>query len=107
MPGAGDGLTVVSAMRHANPRAVTLLLSAFPDVNAAAHAILLQADEILVKPMDFEALVKVIRRRLLEGPFDARVIEPVATILDREAQSTTNHWYKRVMNEPKLTTIQL
>jgi len=107
MPGAGDGLTVVSAMRHANPKAVTLLLSAFPDVNAAAHAILLQADEILVKPMDFESLVKVIRRRLLEGPFDARVIEPVATILDREAQSTTNHWYKRVMNEPKLTTIQI
>ena len=30
MPGAGDGLTVVSAMRHANPKAVTLLLSAFP-----------------------------------------------------------------------------
>ncbi len=28
MPGAGDGLTVVSAMRHANPKAVTLLLSA-------------------------------------------------------------------------------
>ncbi len=31
MPGAGDGLTVVSAMRHANPKAVTLLLSAFPE----------------------------------------------------------------------------
>jgi len=107
MPGAGDGLTVVSAMRHANPRAVTLLLSAFPDVNAAAHAILLQADEILVKPMDVESLVKVIRRRLLEGPFDSRVIEPVAAILDREVQSTTNHWYKRVMNEPKLTAVQL
>ena len=24
MPGAGDGLTVVSAMRHANPQAVTI-----------------------------------------------------------------------------------
>jgi CheY-like chemotaxis protein len=46
MPGAGDGLTVVSAMRHANPSAVTLLLSAFPRM-AAAQAILLQADEIL------------------------------------------------------------
>ena len=27
MPGAGDGLTVVSAMRHANPQAITMLLS--------------------------------------------------------------------------------
>jgi CheY-like chemotaxis protein len=34
MPGAGDGLTVVSAMRHANPRAVTLLLSAFPEITS-------------------------------------------------------------------------
>jgi CheY-like chemotaxis protein len=41
MPGAGDGLTVVSAMRHANPKAVTILLSAFPEMNAAAG----QADE--------------------------------------------------------------
>ncbi len=37
MPGAGDGLTVVSAMRHANPQAVTLLLSAFPEMTAAAR----------------------------------------------------------------------
>jgi DNA-binding NtrC family response regulator len=51
MPGAGDGLTVVSAMRHANPDAVTLLLSAFPEMSAAANAILMQTDEILVKPM--------------------------------------------------------
>jgi hypothetical protein len=39
---------VVSAMRHVNPSAVTLLLSAFPQIEAAAQAILLQADEILV-----------------------------------------------------------
>jgi DNA-binding NtrC family response regulator len=64
MPGAGDGLTVVSAMRHANPKAITILLSAFPEMSAAAHAILLQADEILVKPMDIKALVDVIRQRL-------------------------------------------
>jgi len=107
MPGAGDGLTVVSAMRHANPKAVTLLLSAFPDVNAAAHAILLQADEVLVKPMDLEALVAVIRKRLLDGPSHSRAIETVAAILDREAQNTTDHWYERVMSEPKLNTVQM
>src|ERR1700728_1805953 len=68
MPGAGDGLTVVSAMRHANPRAVTILLSAFPEMNAAAHAILLQADEILVKPMDLASLIQVINQRVASGP---------------------------------------
>src|ERR1700735_3017755 len=68
MPGAGDGLTVVSAMRHANPKSVTILLSAFPEMNAAAHAILLQADQILVKPMDVAALVAAIKERLAAGP---------------------------------------
>lgn len=58
MPGHGDGLTVVSAMRHSNPQAVTMLFSAFPQMEAATHAILLQADEILVKPMDVPALVE-------------------------------------------------
>jgi CheY-like chemotaxis protein len=61
MPGAGDGLTLISAMRHANPKAVTLLLSAFPQMAAATQAILLQADEILVKPMDVASLVSVIK----------------------------------------------
>ena len=32
MPGAGDGLTIVSAMRHSNPKAVTMLLSDFPEM---------------------------------------------------------------------------
>jgi CheY-like chemotaxis protein len=35
MPGKGDGLTVVSAMRHANPKAVTNLLGAFPEMYTA------------------------------------------------------------------------
>ena len=61
MPGAGDGLTVVSAMRHANPKAVTLLLSAFPEMTAAAAAILQQADEILVKPIDLASLIEIIK----------------------------------------------
>src|SRR5689334_15632364 len=51
MPNAGDGFTVVSAMRHTNPRAVTLVFTGYPALQAAMDAILLQADEILVKPM--------------------------------------------------------
>jgi DNA-binding response OmpR family regulator len=39
------------AMRHANPLAVTMLLTSFPEMDAAAREILLQTDQILVKPM--------------------------------------------------------
>jgi CheY-like chemotaxis protein len=47
MPGAGDGVTVASAMRHANPKAITILLSASPEMDTAAQAILLRPDQIL------------------------------------------------------------
>ena len=53
MPQPGDGLTVVSAMRHANPKAITLICSAFPEMQQATTAILHQADEILVKPQEY------------------------------------------------------
>jgi CheY-like chemotaxis protein len=107
MPGAGDGLTVVSAMRHANPRAVTLLLSAFPEMGAAAHAILMQADQILVKPMPLTALVDVINQRLASGPPGPRVVESVATILERSAQSTIEDWFQHVQVEETLMAVPL
>jgi CheY-like chemotaxis protein len=107
MPGAGDGLTVVSAMRHANPKAVTMLLSAFPEMGAAAHAIMLQADEILVKPMDVQALVDAIKNRLATGPSRLRVVESVATILERSAHSTIQDWFARVELEESLIAVPL
>src|SRR5580692_3842932 len=67
MPGAADGLTVISAMRHVNPKAIALLLSGFPEMDAAAKAILRQADEILLKDSDFEKLVASIKHRIAKG----------------------------------------
>ena len=40
MPFAGDGLTVVSAMRHCNPKAVTFIFSGYPEMDEALKAIL-------------------------------------------------------------------
>jgi len=90
MPGRGDGLTVVSAMRHANPKAVTMLLSAFPEMDAAARAVLHQADQILVKPMNIPALIEAIEQRLASGPVPSRVIDSVAMILEYSIQSTVD-----------------
>jgi CheY-like chemotaxis protein len=107
MPGRGDGLTVVSAMRHANPNAVTMLFSAFPEMDAAAQAILLQTDQILVKPMNIPALIEAIEQRLAIGAPPSRVIESVATILEASIQSTVDAWFERVENEKKLTAIAM
>jgi CheY-like chemotaxis protein len=107
MPGKGDGLTVVSAMRHANPKAVTMLLSAFPEMDAAAQAILLQADQILVKPMNIPALIEAIQQRLASGPAPSRAIESVATILDYSAEGTIDAWYERVKRDKKLASVSM
>jgi CheY-like chemotaxis protein len=107
MPGPGDGLTVVSAMRHSNPRAVTMLLSAFPEMKAAAEAILLQTDQILVKPMNVEALVDAIKKGLTAGPTPPRIVESVATILERSSDSSIQDWFERVQLEGHLMAIPM
>ena len=107
MPGAGDGLTVVSAMRHSNPKAITLLLSAFPEMAAAAEAILLQADEILVKTMEFHSLVDVVNQRMASGVPISRTVETVAAILERSAPQAIREWYDRVQTDAKVMAVPL
>jgi CheY-like chemotaxis protein len=107
MPGAGDGLTVVSAMRHSNPKAITLLLSAFPEMNAAAQAILLQADEILIKTMDFDSLIAVINLRLASGASITRTVETVAVILERSVLDAIREWYELIQVNDRVMVVEL
>jgi CheY-like chemotaxis protein len=107
MPGAGDGLTVVSAMRHFHPKAVTILLSAFPEMEEATKAILKQTDEVLVKPMKIADLVSSIADRLARGAAPARVIESVAAILERETTATIEEWLECVDVDPLITIVAL
>ena len=107
MPGAGDGLTVVSAMRHSNPKAVTMVLSAFPEMEAAARAILQQTDQILVKPMQVMALVEAIKQRVKAGAPLPRVVETVAAILQRSAEDTIGAWYGRIKTDKKVMAISM
>jgi CheY-like chemotaxis protein len=107
MPRPGDGLTVVSAMRHANPKAVTLIFSGYPEMNKATAAILLQADDVLVKPMKAELLVATIRNRLEMGTKPEIPVLSVAQILERETQSTIEDWLQEVRRQPEVVAIPL
>jgi CheY-like chemotaxis protein len=108
MPGAGDGLTVVSAMRHFNPKAVTMIFSGYPEMKKAAAAILLQADEILVKPMSPPLLIQTIKERLKLG---ANAVGPpkqtVAYLLEQDTQATIDDWLSRVILEPDVISVRL
>lgn len=108
MPGAGDGFTVVSAMRHTNPDAVTLVFTGYPALQEAMDAILLQADEILVKPMALPTLLTLIREKLQKrGARKLTNPERVAAILERDALVTIDDWLVRVEREGELTRVPL
>jgi CheY-like chemotaxis protein len=108
MPGAGNGFTVVSAMRHTNPKAVTLVFTGYPALKEAMNAILLQADEILVKPMDVPSIIQLIRakleKRAMRNPSST---ERVASILERDRDLTIANWLLRVNQKTELTAIPL
>src|ERR1700733_199162 len=93
MPDASDGFTVVDAMRHAQPNAVTLVLSNYPVLQAAMTAILLQADQVLVKPIGFGEVAEIIQKKLSNPSARTAVSkERVAAILERDLQETIQNW---------------
>jgi DNA-binding response OmpR family regulator len=108
MPLAGDGFTLVSAMRHTHPDALTVILSGYPAVDEAMSAILSQADEIFAKPIRIGALKELIRKRLDE-PHTIKRVKPesVASILERETETTIQNWLDSVEQDAELTCIPL
>src|SRR6202522_3391124 len=97
MPGAADGLTVISAMRHLNPKAIAVLLTSFPEMDVAAQAILRQADEIMIKRTDPTEMVESIKRRIASGAnYSQPKVESVATILERAAPGCIADWLGEV-----------
>jgi DNA-binding response OmpR family regulator len=108
MPLAGDGFTLVSAMRHTHPEALTIILSGYPAVDEAMAAILSQADEIFAKPIRIGALKELIRSRLA-APHTIKRVRPesVASILERETETTIQNWLDAVDQDAELTCIPL
>ncbi len=107
MPAAGDGLTVVSAMRHANPKAVTLIFSGYPAMKEAAAAILSQTDGILVKPLSVETLVETIHGWIKRGPTAMTPLRQLSDIVEFETVATISAWLQRVDSEPQVITVKM
>jgi DNA-binding response OmpR family regulator len=108
MPLPGDGFTLVSAMRHTHPNALTIVLSGYPALSEAMAAILSQADEILVKPFLIGSITELIRARLAEPRTVKRAkVESVANILERESDITIQNWLDLVEEDAELTCIPL
>ena len=108
MPNAGDGFTVISAMRHSQPTALTMLLSGYPDVKSAMEAIILEADEIIVKPVGIKQLSDLVRERLLiQKPANRASKERVSEILHRCSDIVVKNWLARVKQARELNHLVL
>jgi DNA-binding response OmpR family regulator len=108
MPNPGDGFTVVTAMRHSQPDALTLLVSGYPDVQSAMAAILLEADEIIVKPFEVGRLAELVREKMTTRRPAARVEkERVGAILQRCIPAVVRDWLARVKQARELNHLPL
>ncbi len=108
MPNPGDGFTVVTAMRHSQPNALTLLVSGYPDVQSAMAAILLEADEIIVKPFDVGKLAELVHEKMLTRKPVVRVEKQrVAEILDRCIANVVTDWLARAKGSSELNHLSL
>jgi DNA-binding response OmpR family regulator len=108
MPNPSDGFAVITAMRHLQPKALTLLVSGYPDVKSAMDAILLEADEIIVKPFETKVLADLVHDKLLTRK--ATVPTPkegVAEILQRCTALIVEDWLARVKNNTELSRVVL
>ena len=108
MPDPGDGFTVISAMRHSQPTALTLLVSGYPDVRSAMTAILLEADEIILKPFEIGRLTELVREKVLNRKPTRRLDkERVGAILHRCANTIVEGWLARAKRSSELNRIPL
>ena len=108
MPNPSDGFAVTTAMRHIQPKALTLLVSGYPDVKSAMDAILLEVDEIIVKPFETKTAADLMHEKLLTRKHAVPTPkERVAGILQRCTGLVVDDWLTKVKKSKELNRVSL
>jgi DNA-binding response OmpR family regulator len=106
---AGDGFVLVNAMRSAQPKALRLILTGYPDIDSALKSLREGVDDYLIKPTETEEIIAKIRSKLDAGR--AQRVEMVAKtlgeILQREQESITAQWLEIAKGDPDISRIKL
>jgi DNA-binding NtrC family response regulator len=103
----GDGLTVVSAMRRTQPKAVTMILTGYPAFETALEAIRQQVDDYIVKPADIPTLVRTIESKMAT-PSRQRQLPPpkrVAMLLQEHVGRIKELWLSAVQDDKTLAQL--
>jgi len=108
VPNPTDGLAIVTAMRHSQPDAVTMLVSGFPDVQSAMAAVFLEANEVIVKPFEIWQLTDLVEERMINRPPTTRLDkERVGAVLQRCIASVVEGWLERAKQSASLNSLRL
>ena len=101
---AGDGFTVVSAMRRTQPDSATFILTGYPAFETALEAIRQQVDDYFVKPADVETLVEKVQTRLASPKGERRRIQTrrVTEILDENKNEIMGRWLTAARADPEI-----
>ncbi|HXF14092.1 MAG TPA: response regulator [Terriglobales bacterium] len=105
---AGDGFTVVSAMRRTQPTAVNFILTGYPAFETALEAIRQQVDDYLIKPTEIESLVQTIQAKLADRK-PTHGIQPrrLPEIIEQNIDSIVEHWLAEVKKDEEISAIPL
>ena len=105
---AGDGFTVVSAMRRTQPSAVNFILTGYPAFETALEAIRQQVDDYLIKPTDIESLVQTIQSKLTDRK-PTHGIQPrrLPDIIEQHLDTIVEHWLTEVKKDAEISAIRL
>ena len=105
---AGDGFTIVSAMRRTQPDVVTLILTGYPEFESALQAIRQQVDDYLTKPSDIDSMVATIRSKLAaRRPTSSISTRRLPDVIEDNLSWIVDHWLAAVKKDSELSAIRL
>jgi DNA-binding response OmpR family regulator len=82
----GDGFLVIAAMRRAQPKCKNFILTGYPGLENAIHAIQNHVDDYFTKPADVEELVAKIKARLTTP--SATPVRLATVLMENEGEIT-------------------
>ncbi len=104
---AGDGFTVVSAMRRSQPKAATFILTGYSAFETALQAIRQQVDDYLIKPTDVDTVAEKIKSTLARTPKVPPTLQRVADMVQQNRDAIIARWLEEVRRDPDIAAIDM
>ncbi len=106
---AGDGFTVVSAMRRVQPDACTFILTGYPDIESAIRAIRAQVDNYFAKPLNVPELLSAITETR-SGKRGPRKLDPPMKLYEFVRVNSAvlcERWMEATLKDPEVAALKL